>query len=145
MVDDGGRGVNGAPCLGERPTGMAHSVLAEVGRLLEDLARSGESAAIDLRSLPLTDADRNQLHELLGPGEVSAELEVGGRSTVRETAYAGVWWVTHRGAGDKVASEEIAVCPVPSIIVSHPADIAAAARRIKQTLTESTPGQAEAS
>jgi hydrogenase-1 operon protein HyaF len=124
---------------------MAHSVLTEVARLLEALAVEGRSGAVDLRSLPLTDADRAQLSELLGPGEVTAELDVGGRSTVRETAYAGVWWVTHRGAGDRVASEEIAVCPVPSILVAHPADIAAAARRIQKTLDESNPGQAEAS
>lgn len=137
--------VTGVPCLDERTTGMAYSVLAEIGRLLETLAETGQAGAIDLRSLPLTEADRTQLHELLGPGEVSADLEVGGRSTARETAFAGVWWVTHRGAGDKVASEEIAVCPVPSILVSHPADIAAAARRMRQTLDESIPGQAEAS
>jgi hydrogenase-1 operon protein HyaF len=137
--------MSGATCRGDRPTGMAYSVLAEIGRLLEALAGSGASGAIDLRSLPLTEADRTQLHELLGPGEVSAELEAGGRSTVRETAYPGVWWVTHRGAGDQVASEEIAVCPVPSILAAHPADIAVAARRIRQTLDESIPGQAEAS
>jgi hydrogenase-1 operon protein HyaF len=136
--------MSGAPCLGERPTGMAYSVLAEVGRLLEALSENGRNGAIDLRSLPLTDADRAQLKELLGPGEVTAELDVAGRSTVRETAFASVWWICHRGAGDKVASEEIAICPVPSILVSHRADIAAAAQRIAQTLEESTPGQAEA-
>ena len=136
--------MSSAPCLGERPTGMAYSVLAEVGRLLEALSENGRNGAIDLRSLPLTDADRAQLKELLGPGEVTAELDVAGRSTVRETAFAGVWWICHRGAGDKVASEEIAICPVPSILVSHRADIAAAARRIAQTLEKSTPGQAEA-
>ena len=130
-------------CLDGQTTGMARSVLAEVGRLLEDLAATGQTASIDLRSLPLTDADRTQLTELLGPGEVTAELEAGGRSTVRETAFAGVWWICHRGAGDKVASEEIAVCPVPSILAAHPADIAAAARRIQRTLTETTPGPAE--
>ena len=136
--------MSGAPCLDERPTGMAYSVLAEIGRLLEELTESGARGAIDLRSLPLTEADRAQLTELLGPGEVTAELDVGGRSTVRETAFAGVWWIVHRGAGDKVASEEIAVCPVPSILVSHEADIAAAARRMRQTLEEAIPGQAEA-
>ena len=137
--------MSSAPCLSEQLTGMAYSVLAEVGRLLDALSAEGRSGAIDLRSLPLTDADRAHLTELLGPGEVSAELDVGGRSTVRETAYPGVWWICHRGAGDKVASEEIAVCPVPSILVSHPADIAAAARRIQNTLAETNPGQAEAS
>ncbi len=136
-------GASAAPCLSERVTGMAFSVLSEIARMLEALAADGRTGSIDLRSLPLTDADRAQLTELLGPGEVTAELEAGGRSTVRETAFAGVWWICHRGAGDKVASEEIAVCPVPSILAAHPADIAAAARRIQRTLTETTPGPAE--
>ena len=135
----------GAPCVSTATTGMAHSVLAEIGRLLENLADTGSTGSVDLRSLPLTDADRAQLEELLGPGEVSAELDIAGRSTVRETSFSGVWWVRHLGAGDRIAAEEIAVCPVPEILLSHPADIDAAARRIRHTLNESNPGQAEAS
>lgn len=135
----------GAPCVTAATTGMAHSVLAEIGRLLENLAETGSTGSVDLRSLPLTDADRAQLEELLGPGEVSAELDIAGRSTVRETSFSGVWWIRHLGAGDRIAAEEIAVCPVPEILLSHPADIDAAARRIRHTLNESNPGQAEAS
>jgi hydrogenase-1 operon protein HyaF len=123
-----------ASCLDSTVTGMALSVLAEVGRLLESLASTGEPGAIDLRSLPLTDADRLQLEELLGRGEVSAELELAGRSEVWETAYPGAWWVRHRGAGDRIAAEEIAVCPVPDILLAHPDDIHAAARRVRRDL-----------
>jgi len=42
-----------APCLSDRATGMALSVLAEIGRMLEALSESGQAGAIDLRSLPL--------------------------------------------------------------------------------------------
>ncbi len=136
---------SGAPCQTENTTGMARSILAEVARMLECLAADGTTSSIDLRSLPLTEADRQQLEELLGRGEVSAELEVSGRSSVWETAYAGAWWIRHRGAGDKISSEEIAVCPVPDILVTHAADIAAAALRIKQDILENHPSQAEAS
>lgn len=135
----------GAPCQTENTTGMARSVLAEVARMLEDLAKNGNTGSIDLRSLPLTDADRQQLEELLGRGEVVAELELAGNSTIRETAYAGVWWIRHRGAGDRISSEEIAVCPVPEILVTHPADIDSAAQRIKQELLEIHHTQSEAS
>ena len=123
-----------ASCLDNTVTGMALSVLAEVGRLLESLASTGEPGAIDLRSLPLTDADRLQLEELLGRGEVRAELDLAGRSEVWETTYPGAWWVRHRGAGDRIAAEEIAVCPVPEILLAHPDDIRAAARRIRRDL-----------
>jgi len=134
----------GAPCQTENTTGMARSILAEVARMLDALAADGTTGSIDLRSLPLTEADRQQLEEMMGRGEVVAELELAGRSSVWETAYAGAWWVRHRGAGDKISSEEITVCPIPNILVTHPADIKAAALRIKQEILENHPSQAEA-
>jgi hydrogenase-1 operon protein HyaF len=148
MVYEGGGSLmhtGGAPCQTENTTGMARSVLSEVARMLESLATDGTTGSIDLRSLPLTEADRKQLEELLGRGEVVAELELAGRSTVWETTYAGAWWIRHRGAGDKVSSEEIAICPIPDILVTHPADIESAAKRIKQEIQENHPNQAEAS
>jgi len=115
---------------------MAWSVLSEIGALLGRLAERGETASIDLRSLPLTGADRAQLEELLGHGEVSASLDLMGRSEIRETGLAGVWWIRHMGAGDVVSSEEIAITAVPDILQSHPADIEASAQRLQQTLQE---------
>ena len=123
-----------APCLSDRATGMALSVLAEVGRMLEALSESGQAGAIDLRSLPLSDADRAQLEEVLGRGEVRAELELAGNSEVWETTYPGVWWIRHRGAGDKIATEEISVCAIPEILITHPVDIKAAAGRLREEL-----------
>ena len=135
----------GAHCQTGLVTGMALSIMAEVARMLEALADKGESGSIDLRSLPLTDADRDQLEELMGRGEVKAELEVSGDSTVWETSYPGAWWIRHHGAGGKVSSEEISICPVPAILSAHPADIEAAANRIKNAIAELNPSQADAS
>ena len=135
----------GAHCQTGLVTGMALSIMAEVARMLEALADKGESGSIDLRSLPLTDADRAQLEDLMGRGEVKAELEVSGDSTVWETSYPGAWWIRHHGAGGKVSSEEISICPVPAILSAHPADIEAAANRIKNAIAELNPSQAEAS
>ena len=123
-----------APCLSDRATGMALSVLAEISRMLETLAESGEPGSIDLRSLPLSDVDRTQLEEVLGQGEVRAELELVGESEVWETTYPGVWWIRHRGAGGKIATEVISVCPIPQILITHPADIEAAANRLREEL-----------
>ncbi len=125
---------NTAPCMASNSTGMAYSILAEIGELLTALSEHGEAGAIDLRSLPLTDADRDQLEEILGRGEVQAELDLAGASEVWETSYNGVWWIRHKGAGDKIATEEIVVTPVPEILMTHPADIAAASRRIRKDL-----------
>ena len=123
-----------APCLSDRATGMALSVLAEIGRMLEALSESGQAGAIDLRSLPLSDVDRAQLEEVLGRGEVRVELDIAGKSEVWETTYPGVWWIRHRGADSKIATEEISVCAIPEILITHPVDIKAAAGRLREEL-----------
>jgi hydrogenase-1 operon protein HyaF len=118
---------------------MAAAVLQEITQLLAKLADTGAAGSIDLRSLPMTDADRDELEERLGRGEVQADLSVAGNSQVWETGYSGVWWIRHLGAGDKIAAEEIAVTNVPEILVSHSADIATAALRIRRDLAEEPP------
>ena len=127
-----------APCQTSLNTGMAWSILSEIRTLLGRLAEHAESSAIDLRSIPLTEADRIQLEELLGRGEVSASLEVLGRTEVWEIGYTGVWWVRHMGAEDQVSSEEIAITPVPEILRAHPVDIVASAERLDTILDDHT-------
>ncbi len=131
-----------APCQTTLNTGMAWSVLTEVQGLLERLAETGETAAVDLRGLPLTSADREQLETLLGRGEVECELALMGRTAVWETAFPGVWWVRHLGAEDKVSSETIEITTVPEILLTHHDDIAAASGRLAQRLAEG-PGAKE--
>lgn len=121
-------------CYSGLQTGMALAVAAEVADRLEALARNGQTSAVDLRSLPLTRADLAELEELLGKGEVEVRLEVVGRTLIWETAYAGAWWIRHLGAGEQVASEQIAITPLPEILKSHPEDITAAAQRIRLDL-----------
>jgi len=125
-----------APCLTGKSTGMAWSILTEIYQLLDALSKNGTTGSIGLRSLPMTDADREQLEELLGRGEVRAELELAGASEVWETTYAGVWWIRHKDARDKIACEEIAVTPIPEILITHSADIEAAAARLRRDLEQ---------
>ncbi|MBX5454933.1 MAG: hydrogenase expression/formation protein [Acidobacteriia bacterium] len=119
---------------GSLRTGVAQAVLSEIALLLENLAATGQAGAIDLRSLPLTEADRAELEEHLGRGEVEARLAVVGASEVWETAYAGVWWIRHLGAEGEIASETIAVTRVPEILMTHPADVEAAAARLQELI-----------
>ncbi len=123
-----------APCQTTTNTGMAWSVLADVNTLLDRLARTGETSAVDLRGLPMTTADLEQLETLLGQGEVRCALELMGRTDIWETAYSGVWWVRHRGAEDKVASETLVIAPVPDILPAATEDIAGAVRRLDDQL-----------
>ena len=132
-----------APCQTSLNTGMAWSVLAEVQSLLERLNETGETAAVDLRGLPLTGADRQELEASLGRGEVSCTLELMGRTDIWETAFSGVWWVRHRGAGDKVSSETLVIAPIPDILLSQADDVAESVRRLAERVTQG-PGGDEA-
>jgi hydrogenase-1 operon protein HyaF len=115
-------------------TGLAQSVLGEIAERLAAFASTGETAAIDLRSLPLTSADREELEDKLGRGDVTARLTVAGSSELWETRYSGVWWVRHSGADDKVAAERIEIAAVPEILLAHNADIVAACARLRADL-----------
>lgn len=116
-------------------TGLAQSLLREIARALADLAETGARQAIDLRSLPLTTADRAELEAALGQGEVSATLAASGESAIRETRFPGVWWVRHLGAAGQVAAETIEITPFPDILASHPDDIRAGAARLAGELS----------
>lgn len=121
-------------CLSGVKTGMAQAVFSEIAEHLNHLATTGTESRIDLRSLPLTQADLDELDELLGAGEVSAQLDVIGPSSVRETSYQGVWWIRHFGANGRVAAEEIAITRLPEILHTHIDDIGQSAERIRQAL-----------
>ena len=133
-MDEDRHGVNiGAASTG----GLTESLLQEVAERLADLAAGGEGTAIDLLSLPMTRADRLELETRLGRGEVAATLDVAGMSEVWETAYAGVWWVRHFGAGEKIAAERIEIAIVPEILTTHASDIQAACARLLEDLVPS--------
>ncbi len=117
-------------------TGQAEAVLAEIADMLGRLLETGEEGSIDLRSLPLSPADRDWLDEKLGRGEVEIVLDAGGRSDLHETAYAGVWKVVHRDTEERVVSEFIEVAYVPDIVKPATADIENAYERLQSDLKQ---------
>ena len=114
----------------------AYAILREVEALLVRLVETGECGVIDLHGLPMGPADFEVLTRELGTGEVTATLDAGGPSTVRETAYSGVWWITHRDDGDAVVAEFIEVAGVPDILRSQPEDMQAARQRLQARLAQ---------
>jgi hydrogenase-1 operon protein HyaF len=114
----------------DKPTGMANAVMNELSDYLKRLAEEGESNMIDLMSLPMTEADINELADMLGVGEVKATISSIGSSSIRETAYRGIWWVTHYGDDEKVLSELIEITQVPEILVTHIDEIKHSAQSI---------------
>lgn len=123
-------------CAASHVTGLADALLGEIADLLDTLANTGEPGAIDLRSLPMTDADRALLKDRLGAGEVHATLDVAGPSSVEETAIPGVWWVRHEGAGGMIANEHIEVTLMPQILMTQPDDLAAGRERLADLMAE---------
>lgn len=103
----------------ETPTGMASALLAELRDHLTRLANEGKTSSIDLRSLPMSEADINELADHLGVGEVKATIKSIGSSSIRETAYRGIWWITHYGDDGKVLSELIEITQIPEILITH--------------------------
>lgn len=120
----------------EMLTGQAEAVLSEVADLLGRLLETGEEGSIDLRSLPLSPADRDWLDKKLGSGEVEITLEAGGRSVLTETAYSGVWKVVHRDAEERVVSEFIEVAYVPAIVKPARMDIEKANEKLQSDLKQ---------
>lgn len=116
--------------VAEQPTGMAEALMTELQTHLLALAQQDVSNSVDLRSLPMNDADRQQLAKLLGKGEVEISLNTIGKSKIYETSYTGIWWLTHFGDDENILSELIEITHVPEIIISHRDDITVAAQRI---------------
>lgn len=111
-----------ATTAGDTLTGNAQPLLREIRDLLQHLVDSGETGAIDLRAMPLSDADLLWLAGQLGEGEVRVILDSGGRSSITETQAPGVWWVTHRNEQDKVVSEFIEIAWVPELVAAQRED-----------------------
>lgn len=114
------------------------AIACEIANLLESLSADGEPGAIDLRSLPMTVADRLRLQEILGTGEVRATIDADGPSTVRETGIAGVWWTEHRNRQGELLAELIEVCRVPEILVLAQDELAPGARRLRERIAALT-------
>jgi hydrogenase-1 operon protein HyaF len=118
-----------------QPAGVVGAVLHEIAARLGVLGRDPSSEdCIDLGGLPMSDADRAALREFLGGGEVDADCVVAGRCHVRETGFAGVWWVAHLSDGAAPLLEQIVIARIPALLMAHPEDIVAAHRSLGDRL-----------
>ena len=124
----------GAPAAAGPEESFAESLILEIAHLLDRLAGSGASGAIDLRSLPMSEADRAELEDFLGRGEVEATLSTAGGSDVRETGYPGVWWICHRGSDGRISSETIEITLIPEILKAHMDDLPIGLKRLREDI-----------
>jgi len=117
--------------------GNTIAILTEIAALLEKLARSGETGLIDLKSLPFSPGEYEQLRLVLGRGEVSARLDAIGTSEINETHFPGVWWVTHYNVEGDIVADLIEIAAVPNILQSQPEDVRAGLERLHALISQS--------
>lgn len=111
-------------------------LLHQVRHALHRLTSTGEPTTIDLSSIPFSQYDRDRLFETLGEGEVQARLDAFGPSTVRETAFPGVWLIQHSSLQEKEFSTLIEITRMPSALVTPEADVEDSAAALEARLAE---------
>ena len=109
----------------------ANDVFSETVGLLATFLSSGRAGSIDLPSRGLTPDDAAVIRDQLGFGEVNAVVKALGQTHIHETAYAGVWWLSHRDEDGTVVSEVIEVTDCPELLRSPREDFAASLRRLQ--------------
>ena len=110
--------------------GNIAALLAEIAAQLERLISNNHTSMIDLKSLPLSPQEYEQLRFTLGQGEVNARLEAIGPSEIIETQYPGIWWVTHYNVEGDIIADMIEIARVPDILQSQPEDMQAGLERL---------------
>lgn len=118
----------------ETVTGNVEPLMHEIRHALKRLAAGGEGTVIDLQSLPLAPGEDERIEEALGRGEVCAELNALGQSLIQETAYPGVWLVTHRNNEQAVVGRFIEVTRIPELLKSQQTDIEHGINRLENEL-----------
>lgn len=116
------------------PTGNVTPLLHEICHALEQLLATGKPTAIDLRAMPLSPGEEEDIERSLGRGEVSAHLQALGPSDVFETAIPGVWLVTHRNADDEIVGKFVEITRMPAILKSQITDIESGVRKLQRRL-----------
>ena len=120
----------------EQGTGNVQPLLHQIRHALADLLEEGRESSIDLRGLPLTEAEERQLLDALGEGEVTASLDALGRSTIRESRFSGVWLCEHRNQEGEPTGKFIEITRFPRILESQQEDMDEALKRLTRELEQ---------
>lgn len=123
------------PARRDIETGNVEPLLHEIRHALDRLSRGEDGSIIDLQSMPLAPGEEKRIEEALGQGEVSITIDALGPSTVQETAYPGVWLVTHRNTENAVVARLVEITKIPALVMAQDEDIRAGLARLDQHLS----------
>jgi hydrogenase-1 operon protein HyaF len=96
--------------------GNARALLRELENHLQRLIETGETARIDLGSLPLNSADYELLEQVLGHGEVIATVDSLGVSEISDTEIPGIWRIEYYNSEEVLVAEYIEVTRCPELL-----------------------------
>ena len=111
-------------------------LLHQIKHAMHNLLENNINEIIDLRSIPLAPGEEDRLLEILGEGEVNAQLNALGFSDIIETQYTGVWLVTHRNDENEIISRNIEISLMPEILLAQKEDLSLAYERLAMNLDE---------
>lgn len=103
--------------------GNAMPILSEIRHALARLAEQGEPTRIDLAAMPFGPGDEERLLNLLGRGEVEANVEALGPTQIWETRFAGVWVLDYANVEGERIALQIEVDTIPQLLRADPTDV----------------------
>ena len=118
------------------PTGNLKPILHEIAHSLGRWLNEGTEHSIDLRAMPMSNAEVAQLVDALGQGEVKVTLEVLGDTEIIETRYSGVWLVTHFNEDHSAQTRTIEITDVPALLKTQRADAVYGLQQLHESLEE---------
>lgn len=123
-------------CASYIPTQNVVPIMHEIRHAMGKLVESDVSTIIDLRAMPFAPGEEQELEVKLGQGEVRVEVSALGPSEIRETAFPGVWLVTHFNNENEILGKFIEVTYVPGILKSQTEDIRDGLARLEDILND---------
>ncbi len=130
-----------APSTGTIGGGVT-AILSEIASRLERLVVGALPDAIDLRSLPMSPNDYEQLQQALGTGEVTVRVDADGESIIRETGISGVWWNEHRDRAGEVIAAYLEIARIPAMLPVDDDELRIGAQRLRARVGAETNGTA---
>ncbi|MFP4610052.1 MAG: hydrogenase expression/formation C-terminal domain-containing protein [Thiohalophilus sp.] len=117
---------------------QVRAILTELQTKIESLARQGITDSVDLRSLPMFPGDYERLREILGYGEIHVSIDAMGPTKIYETAFPGIWWISHFNSDDENIAEFIEITPLPDILKTADEDIRQTGQQLQRLIESDT-------
>ena len=111
-------------------------LLHEIRHALIKFSGTGTSTTLDLKAIPFGPGDEERLLSFLGVGEVSATVNVLGKSHIFETNFPGVWLIEHKNPEQDRVALQIEVTDIPSILRTQSGDILDSIALISESLEQ---------